>query len=116
MLNRGATKYALEKSAGIDSIDYKRCIEYEQALWDLFRDEVLDKQSEEGLAHIFAYENGRYATYHNREDEDSKNIARMSNDMRYSIASALRERATNLNETRATNLNEVVETLASKTR
>ncbi len=96
LVQAGATKYAVEHSKGLDSIEFKKCQQYDQALWDLFRDEVLEKLSEEELTIFFNYENSRYETYRKREDETSKNVASTSNDMRYNFASALRKGWTDL--------------------
>ncbi len=111
----GATTYAVGNSKGTDSIEYKKSQNYVQALWELFRDEVLDKLSEEELTIFFNYENSRYETYSEREDENSKNIANMSNDMRYNFANALRNDS-DWKEKGFDNLDEKVKDLASKAK
>ena len=108
LVKSGATKYAIRKSNGMDSIEFQKCMEYHQALWDLFRDEVLNKLSEEELILFFNYEYKRDETYSQREDDDSKNIAMSSNDMVYQFADALRKGSFDLDEE--------VEDLASKIR
>ena len=88
----GAKAYAISDTQGIECLDYK------QGLWDFFCNEVLEKRSEEELNIFFNYENARYQTFSQKEDSISKDIAMMSNDMRYNLASFLKKDWTNLDE------------------
>lgn len=94
-----AKKYEVCDKEGIDSIAFTKCSHYDQAIWDIFREEILEKLSEEELILFFNYENSRYETYSKEEDVHSKNIANASNDIRYNLASAIKKDSDNLCET-----------------
>lgn len=112
LVESNAKQYAISEVEGIDSMEYKRYQDYNQALWDLFRDEVLDKLSKEELTLFFNYENKRYETYSQRDDVYSQNIASASNDRRYNFARALGKDST----ASFRNLKQEVDDLAAKTR
>lgn len=114
LVQASATTYAVRDSKGIESVEYKECRNYKQAIWDIFRDEILEKLNEEELTIFFNYENARYEAFSQKEDVNSQNVASASNDMRFNFADKI-NKLQQPNST-YTNLNEVVDELSVKSR
>lgn len=109
-IDLSATAYKNNAEFGADSTQYITSKEQSHVLWELFRDEILEKANQEELTTIFDYVDNIYKDSLEQENENSKYVCEAANDYRYNITSQLNR------DKGSVNLNQEVNTMSSRSR